>query len=118
MLLRNGASQSIEFGVAALLRQDQRFTPSREIGFRRRACSALHSSFFVPGGQGDELALPRLAAAFVTPWATRSAWRETAPSPLAQTGFLLGRYVLRSYWTEFQPDVTRVFHRTLRRLRP
>jgi hypothetical protein len=73
----------------------------------RRATHALYSAFFVPGRQHDELAFPRIAAAVGTPWVMRP-WhpgQPAPPNPWVQTAFILGRYILKSYWEEFKPDV-------------
>jgi hypothetical protein len=116
-LLRNTIQHSIEFATAAFLQQDQRFITSGELGFSRRVKIALRRSFFVPGRDGDELAFPRIAAAMFTPVAMRS-WnpRRTVPqNPWVQTGFLLARYVMRSYWAEFKPEIKNSVRKILRR---
>jgi hypothetical protein len=116
-LIRTTLVQSIEFGAAAFVQQEQGFSPSGEHGFGRRARSALYRSLFVPGRGGDELAFPRIAAAIGTPWAMRQ-WhpgRETAPDPWVQAALLFGRYIARSYWTEFKPDIMRALRKALHR---
>lgn len=113
-LAQNGVSQSIEFGTAAFLQQDQTFHTSREGGFVRRSRAALHNAFFVPGREGEELAFPRIAAALGTPWVMRP-WHPgqiAPPNPWLQSVFMMGRYIARSYWAEFKPDFQRALRRT------
>jgi hypothetical protein len=114
-LVRHTVSQSIEFGTAALLRQDESFSRSRERGFGRRARTALYRSLFVVGRNGDEFAAPRIAAAVATPWAIREfhPGRETPPNPWVQSAVIFGSYVVRSYWAEFRPEITRGMHKIL-----
>ena len=116
-IVRNALAQSIQFGASAFLQQEQKFQPSHERGFRRRAGQALYRSFFVPGRDGEELAFPRIAAALGTPWAMRPLYaaQRRSPDPWVETGQLFGRYVVRSFWAEFHPEISRtarkMFHR-------
>ncbi len=104
---RNAIQQSIEFGTAALLQQEQRFVPSTEDRVVRRVGSALYKSFFVPGHNGDELAFPRIAAAVGTSLLVEQwhPWMNRAPNPWLMAGVLLSKYVADSLWREFKPDI-------------
>lgn len=116
-MARNVFAQSIQFGAAAFLQQEQKFQPSHERGFKRRARYGLYRSFFVPGRDGEELAFPRLAAALGAPWAMRPLYAAQggAPDLWVETGFLLGRYMAQSFWTEFRPEITRTALRMFRK---
>jgi len=120
ILARNAVAQSIEFGAAAFLEQEERFLPSHDHGFWRRTRLALYRSLFVPGRDGDELAFPRVAAALGTPWVMRPLHPglKAAPDPWAQSGLLLGRYVVRSFWVEFRPEIQNAIHKVFRRESP
>ena len=113
-LVRNGISQSIEFGAAAFLQQDQGFSPSHDGGIGKRIRIAAYHSLFVKGRQGDELAFPRIAAALGTPWAMHS-WQSprgvAAQDPWLQASLLFGRYLVRSYWAEFRPEIMRAVYK-------
>jgi hypothetical protein len=112
-LARNGVQQSIQFGAAALLKQDERFTPLREGSAGRRMRSALYRSFFVRGRVGDEIAFPRLAAAVGTGWVTHEwhPWQQANPNPWLTASAILCGYVARSYWQEFKPEIKRGLRR-------
>lgn len=116
-LARNAVAQSIEFGTAAFLQQDQGFASSTESGFGRRARSALYRSFFVRGRHGDELAFPRIAAALATPH-VMAPWHpagQAAPDPWVQSALMLSRSIARSYWAEFKPDIKRATKKLISR---
>ncbi|MBV9266633.1 MAG: hypothetical protein JO061_10740 [Acidobacteriaceae bacterium] len=115
-LARNTIAHSIEFGTSALLRRDQQFKPSGVHGFRGRAGYAAYHAF-VAGEGDDQLAYSRLAAAFGTAWITDNwhPWQRAKPNPWAQASWALGRYVLRSYWVEFKPDIKREARKLFRR---
>lgn len=116
-LARNTVKQSIEFGSAGFLQEDLAMTPSGEHGFTRRARYALYRTFMVPGRDGNELAFPRLAAAFGTGFAMQR-WhpsQKAEPSAWTQALLILGKYALRSYWTEFKPEIKHDLHRFLKR---
>jgi hypothetical protein len=119
-LARHTLSESIEFGTAALLQQDQTFVQSQEHGFRRRSRAALYHALFVPGRDGDELAFPRLTAALATPWAMQGfhPGYTTARDPWMQSAVLFGSYFLRSFWAEFRPEITRTLHKAFRTTQP
>src|SRR5262249_37257113 len=89
------------------------FAPSGQQGFQRRAASALYRTFIVPGRDGNELAFPRIAAAFGTVWVAQRwhPWQETAPAGWTQAGWILARYVARSYWAEFKPEIGRAIRK-------
>jgi len=114
---RNAVAQSIEFGTAAFLQQEEKFRPSQERGFGRRARIALYRTFFVPGRDGEELAFPRIAAALGTPWVMRPIHpgQIAPPNPWIQSAFFLGRYVARSYWAEFRPEISQAIRKLRRR---
>ena len=68
------------------------------------------------GRDGDEPALPRLAAAAGTAWPMHS-WHpgeKAAPNVWSEAGWILERYALGSYWTEFKPEIKRVARRLFR----
>jgi hypothetical protein len=106
-LARNALQQSIEFGAGALLRQDETYLTSREESTARRVQSALYHSFVVQGRNGDELAFPRIAAAFCTAWTEQEwhPWRRSSPDPMKEASIILSSYVARSVWQEFKPDL-------------
>lgn len=115
-LVRNGVAQSIEFGTAAFLQQEQAYVPSMANGYGRRSLSALYRSFVVPGRDGDELAFPRIAASMGTPWVMHQ-WSQgridPPPNPWMQSAIMMGKYVARSYWGEFGPDVKQKLRKVL-----
>ena len=106
-LARHTIRQSIEFGSGALLQQDDSFTRSGEQQIGRRIRSALYHSLFVPGHTSNELAVPRIAAAIGTGWIEHSwhPWQRDQVNPWVETSRILGSYVLRSFWHEFEPDI-------------
>jgi hypothetical protein len=106
-LARNGLQQSIEFGTGALLRQDETYLTSRDESTGRRIQSAIYHSFVVQGRNGEELAFPRIAAAFCTAWAEQEwhPWRRSPPDPMKEASIILSSYVARSVWQEFKPDL-------------
>jgi len=110
-------AQSIEFGTSAFLRQEEGFSPSGEKGFRKRAAYALYRTFVMRGRAGDELAFPRFAAAAGTAWITHRwhPWQEAEPNVWSQAGCILARYALKSYWTEFRPEIIRATRKVFRR---
>jgi hypothetical protein len=112
-LANNAIRQAIEFGVAAALQQRQTAGRSNEEQFGKRMKSALYRSFIVPGRGGDELAFPRIAAALGAGWTAHAwhPWSVQAPDPWVGTAINLSRYVLRSYWREFRPDIKQQFDR-------
>lgn len=116
-LATNTIAKSIEFGTAAFLQQEQGFSASGERGFRKRSAYALYRTFMVPGRDGDELAFPRIAAAAGTAWMIHRwhPWQEAQPNVLTLAGWILARYALRSYWTEFKPEILHVTRKMLRR---
>ena len=117
-VVRNVFAQSIQFGAAAFLQQEQKYQPSHERGFRRRARRALYRSFFVQGRDGDELAFPRIAAALGTPWAMRPIYaaQGRSPDPWVETGLLFGLYMAQSFWSEFRPEINRAARKMFRRV--
>jgi hypothetical protein len=104
---QHATRESIEFGVAAVLREDTQFVPSGQERIRTRLKSALYASFFVKGRRGEQIALPRFAAAVGTGWAMHELhpWDRGNPNPWVETTAILSRYMLRSFWHEFEPDV-------------
>lgn len=112
-LVRNAVLQATEFTASAFLQQDETFQRSRATGFRDRMGSALYRTFVVPGREGDELAMPRIAAAITTPWILKTYHPGLAQpqDPWPQIGWLLGRYIMTSYWTEFKPDIEKGFRK-------
>jgi hypothetical protein len=71
----------------------------------------------VPWCDGHELALPRLAAAAGTAW-TKHSWHpgeKATPNVWSKAGWILARYALSSYWTDFKPGIKRVTRRLFRR---
>ena len=106
-LARHTLRQTIEFGTSALLQQDESLTPSSQQQIGRRIRSALYHSLFVPGHTSNELAVPRLAAAIGTGWIEHSwhPWQKEQVNPWVETTRILGSYVLRSFWHEFEPDI-------------
>jgi len=116
-LTTNAIAKSIEFGTAAFLQQEQEFTPSGERGFKKRAAYALYRTFMVPGRDGDELAFPRIAAAVGTGMIVERwhPWQERQPNAWTQAGFILARCALKSYWTEFKPEILHATRKVLHR---
>jgi hypothetical protein len=108
-LTRKGIAGAIDFTVASLLEQDVRFLPSNEHGLHNRLKYAFLQTFVVRGREGDEIAVSRIAASFGTAWAL-NAWnpwmkRNEPPGIFSQTGIIFGRYMVRSFWSEFRPDI-------------
>ena len=103
-LVRHVTQQSLEFGFAAMLRQDEAFATSKEKRLSKRIEGALYHSFFVPGRNGDEFAFPRVAAAFGTGWMTHEwhPWRSDNIDPWRQASLILSSYIARSFWQEFE----------------
>ena len=112
-LVRNGVLQATEFTASAFLQQDETFRPSLKTGLGPRMGSALYRTFVVPGRDGDELAMPRIAAAITTPWILKTYHPGLAQpqDPWPQIGWLVARYVAQSYWTEFKPDIEAGFRK-------
>lgn len=112
-LVRNVVMQSAEFTASAFLQQDETFRPSNKSGFGPRMGAAFYNTFVVPGREGDELAMPRIAAAITTPWLLRPYHPGLAEpeDPWVQMGWMLGRYIMKSYWTEFKPDIEKGLRR-------
>lgn len=106
-MARQTIRRSIEFGAAALLQQEETFTPSLEESIGGRIRSALYHSFFVPGRNGNEFAFPRLAAAVGTGFIVSNwhPWQQQDINPWMQTTSILSGYVLQSFWREFKPDI-------------
>jgi hypothetical protein len=115
-LVQNATMQTIEFGFSAFLHQDDTFKPSGRQGIGIRSAKALLHTVVAPGRDGPEVAFPRIAAAMLTPRALYW-WHPGQPRPVAspwsQTAFLMGRYVVRSLWTEFGPDFRKALHKTV-----
>lgn len=116
-LARNTTRNSIEFATAAFLQQEGTYVRSTEEGVLRRATHAVYRTFIVPGREGDEFAFPRVAAALGTAYMTRQfhPGYASTPNPWVDAAGILGRYVARSLWSEFKPEimfrVRRAFHR-------
>jgi len=115
-LARHTAQQSIESAAAAMLRQNEAFVPLRQGTVGRRMRSALYRSFVVQGQDENEIAAPRIAAAIGAGWMAHEwhPWERTAPNPWIGSAEILGRYVLRSYWREFGPEISRGLRQALR----
>jgi hypothetical protein len=114
---RNAEYRSIEFGMSALTRQDTQFTLSREHSFGGRAKYAAYHAFFVRNGDKDRFAYPRVVAAFGTA-GLDALWhpgQKQHTYEWSEAGCLLGRYLLRSYWIEFKPDIKRQGRKLLHR---
>jgi hypothetical protein len=113
---QNATMQGIEFGFSAFLHQDDSFRPSGKQGIGIRSAKALLHTVVVPGRDGPEVAFPRVAAAMLTPRALYW-WHPGLPQPVAspwqQTAFLMGRYLVRSFWAEFGPDVRKGLRKTV-----
>lgn len=115
-MVRNAVLQSTEFAASAFLQQDETFRRSLRTNFGERMGVAFYRTFFVPGRDGEELAMPRIAAAITTPWILKTYHPGLAApqDPWPQIGWLLARYIAQSYWTEFKPDLEaglrKVFH--------
>jgi hypothetical protein len=106
-LIRHVTQQTLEFGVAAALQQNERFLVSHDERMTKRIKAALYHSFFVAGRDGNEFAFPRLAAAvgtgvMITEW---HPWRDDHVSTTREVSSILGGYVARSFWQEFKPDI-------------
>ena len=116
-LARHTIQQSIEFGAAALLQQEERFVPSPDQRIRSRIKSALYRSFFVPGHNGAELAFPRIAAAFGTGFIVENwhPWIREQQNPWVVSSTILARYVAVSFWREFRPDIKTALKKKLKR---
>ncbi len=117
-VVRHSIRETIEFGAAALLHQEQTFVPSTSDRMGARTRSAVYHAFFVPERNGDELAFPRVAAAFgtgmmVSHW---HPWMRKEPSPGLIAGMILSKYVGESLWREFRPDVKRAVRKGRDRL--
>lgn len=110
-LTRKGVSDSINFVTASLLQQDVRFIPSGDHGIRRRVKYAFLQTFIDRGRDGNEIAVPRIAASFGTAWVleTWHPWMQKEPNLWSHAGFIFGSYAARSFWTEFKPDIKHEF---------
>lgn len=115
-LAQNATLQSVEFGFSAFLHQDETFRPSGKTGVGKRSAKALLHTVVAPGRDGPEVAFPRIAAAMLTPrvlYGFHPGLSAPVASPWQQTAFLMGRYMLRSFWVEFKPDLTRALRRSV-----
>jgi hypothetical protein len=116
---RKGVAGSIEFVTASLLQQDVHFVASHDHGFRTRVKYALFQTFITRGREGNELAVPRIAASFGTAWALDAwhPWMKNEPNIWSHAGFIFGSYAVRSFWTEFKPDIKHELQTVLKRNR-
>ncbi len=108
-LTRKSISGSIDFLTASILQEDVRFVPSGEHGLRKRVKYAFLQSFIARGREGNEVAVPRIAASFGTAWVldTWHPWvskQEELNLP-SRAGLIFSHYIIRSFWTEFKPDI-------------
>jgi hypothetical protein len=62
------------------------------------------------------VAFPRIAASMLTPrilYNFHPGLAAPVASPWQQTAFLMGRYLIQSFWTEFKPDLQRGLRRAV-----
>lgn len=114
-VVRSTVTQSVEFASSLILQQNDTYKPTREGSLGRRMGTALARSFVIPGREGNELAFPRIAAAMATPWITRP-WHpglENRPNPWVQTAYIYGRYVVRSFFSEFRPELMKIVRKVV-----
>ncbi len=115
-LVQNATLQTVEFGFSAYLHQDETFRASGKKGIGLRSAKALLHTVVVPGRDGPEVAFPRIASAMLTPrvlYGFHPGLAQLISSPWQQTAFLMGRYLLRSFWAEFKPDINHALRKTV-----
>jgi len=119
-LTRRTARTTIEFGMGALLHEDLRRRPSGLPGFRRRVSYALLHAPLARGPNGEwRPAYSRFAGTFGAV-AVTSAWDGrplTAPRLGEAFGWTTTAYFQDALWTEFEPDLKRLGHHVVERLR-
>lgn len=109
--LNRVTSNTIEFGVAALLKQDTRYFPSTEAGFWPRVGHAVKSTFVVPtAGGGSQFAFARFAGAFGA-GAISNAWHPPSERGIGDTlrrgGWSIAGDIGGNLLKEFIPDLKR-----------
>jgi hypothetical protein len=106
---------TIEYGVSALLHEDNRYRPSLERRVRARAKHAILSTFTASDDAGHpHLAYSRIGAVTGTAFISRT-WQPQSTSgmgsAIASLGFALGARVGSNVFHEFGPDLKRHFLR-------
>ncbi len=102
---------TLEFGASAVLREDDRYVPSRETGFWKRSKHAIANTFMARNDAGYEhFAYSRFGsaagAAFISRlWQPHST--DSAGDGACQFGIIIGADVGRSLFHEFWPDMKR-----------
>lgn len=102
---------TIEYGASALLHEDNRYRPSLETGFGKRARHAMVSTFTASDDAGHRhLAYSRIGSAAATAFIWRT-WQPQSTSgvrnAVASFGFALGAQMGGNLFHEFWPDLKR-----------
>jgi hypothetical protein len=110
----------MELGVGALLHEDLRRRPSNRSGFRQRVSYALLHAPLAIGPDGEwRPAYSRFAGTLGAVTVT-SAWdgRPLTAAHLSRAfGFTATSYFQDALWAEFEPDIKRMGHHFVERLR-
>jgi hypothetical protein len=106
---------TIQYGIAARLHEDNRYFVSGETGFFRRTKYALKSTFFARHDNGSQsFSFSRIGGAASTAFISR-AWqppsKTTAGDGAVVFGFSMMTDVGFNVFREFWPDMKRRFHK-------
>jgi hypothetical protein len=119
-LTRRTARTTMELAAGALLHEDLRRRPSNLSGFRQRLSYALLHAPLATGPDGEWRPAYSRFAGTLGAVAVTSAWdgRPLTTGHLARGfGFTATSYFQDALWTEFEPDLKRMGHRFVDRLR-
>jgi hypothetical protein len=119
-LTRRTARTTMELAAGALLHEDLRRRPSNLSGFRQRLSYALLHAPLATGPDGEWRPAYSRFAGTLGAVAVTSAWdgRPLTTGHLAKGfGFTATSYFQDALWTEFEPDLKRMGHRFVDRLR-
>jgi hypothetical protein len=119
-LTRRTARTTMELAAGALLNEDLRRRPSNLSGFRQRFSYALLHAPLAIGPDGEWRPAYSRFAGTVGAVVVSSAWdgRPLTAGRLSKSvGFTATSYFQDALWTEFEPDLKRVGHRFVNKLR-
>jgi len=119
-LTRRTARTTLELAAGALLHEDLRRRPSNQIGFRRRVTYALLHAPLARDRDGDWRPAYSRFAGTLGAVAVTSAWngRPLTAARLSEgVGWTATSYFQDALWTEFEPDLKRLGHRVMDKLR-
>jgi len=119
-LTRRTARTTMELAAGALLNEDLRRRPSNLPGFRRRLSYALLHAPLAIGPDGEWRPAYSRFVGTVGAVVVSSAWNGrplTAERISYAVGCMATTYFQNALWTEFEPDLKRMGHHFIQRLR-